>query len=59
MRYAIDFTKLNKETNWKPSLDFKKGLELTVDWYLENEEWLKNVVSGDYLNYYKDQYKKR
>ncbi|RLD68316.1 MAG: dTDP-glucose 4,6-dehydratase [Bacteroidetes bacterium] len=59
MRYAIDFTKLNKATNWKPSVDFKKGLELTVDWYLENEAWLKNVVSGDYLNFYKDQYKDR
>ena len=59
MRYAIDFTKLNKETNWKPSVDFKKGLELTVDWYLENEMWLKNVVSGDYLNFYNDQYKNR
>lgn len=59
MRYAIDFTKLNKETNWKPSVDFKKGLELTVDWYLESDEWLKNVVSGDYLNYYKNQYKER
>lgn len=59
MRYAIDFTKLSKETNWKPSVDFKKGLELTIDWYLENEDWLKSVVSGDYLNYYKDQYHKR
>jgi len=59
MRYAIDFTKLNKETGWKPSLNFKEGLGLTVDWYLENEEWLKNVVSGDYLNFYSDQYKKR
>ncbi len=59
MRYAIDFTKLNKETKWKPSVDFKKGLELTVDWYLENEVWLKNVVSGDYLNFYKDQYTDR
>ena len=59
MRYAIDFTKLNKETNWKPSVDFKKGLELTVDWYLENGAWLKNVVSGEYLNFYKDQYKNR
>lgn len=55
-RYAIDATKLNNELGWKPSLQFEEGLEKTVDWYLQNEEWLKNVTSGEYLNYYKNQY---
>ena len=59
LRYAIDFEKINKELGWKPSLDFKKGLELTVDWYLENETWLNSVVSGDYKNYYENQYTDR
>jgi len=57
LRYAIDFSKINKEFDWKPSLDFKEGLGNTVDWYLNNKKWLNNVVSGDYLNYYKKQYK--
>ena len=56
LRYAIDFSKINKNYNWKPSLDFKEGLENTVDWYLENKNWLNNIVSGDYLNYYEEQY---
>ena len=55
-RYAIDATKLNTELGWKPSLQFEEGLEKTVDWYLENEEWLQHVTSGEYLNYYKKQY---
>lgn len=55
-RYAIDATKLEKELGWKPSLVFEEGLEKTVDWYLANEEWLKHVTSGEYLNYYKKQY---
>ena len=55
-RYAIDATKLNSELNWKPSLQFEEGLEKTVEWYLQNEEWLNNVTSGEYLNYYKSQY---
>ena len=59
MRYAIDSTKLQKELGWKPSLQFAEGLELTVDWYLNNEEWLKELVSGDYLHYYEEQYVKR
>ena len=59
MRYAIDFDKIKAELGWKPSLDFKKGLELTVDWYLSNEKWLKDVVSGDYQNYYNQQYDER
>lgn len=57
LRYAIDATKLNKELGWKPSLQFEEGLEKTVDWYLQNEEWIKHVTSGDYQNYYKEQYK--
>lgn len=55
-RYAIDATKLNGELGWKPSLQFEEGLEKTVDWYLQNEEWLTHVTSGEYLNYYKHQY---
>ncbi|MFT4060933.1 MAG: dTDP-glucose 4,6-dehydratase [Edaphocola sp.] len=56
MRYAIDSTKLQKELGWVPSLQFEEGLEKTVDWYLENEEWLENVTSGDYQKYYSNQY---
>lgn len=56
-RYAIDATKINQELNWKPSVTFKEGLEKTVDWYLENTEWLKNVTSGKYQEYYDKQYK--
>ncbi len=59
LRYAIDSSKLQKELGWVPSLQFEEGLEKTVDWYLENEEWLNNVTSGDYLKYYEQQYTKR
>lgn len=55
-RYAIDASKLKSELNWKPSLVFEEGLEKTVDWYLANEEWLNNVTSGNYQNYYKEYY---
>lgn len=55
-RYAIDAEKLEKELGWKPSLTFEIGLNKTVDWYLQNEQWLTNVTSGEYLNYYKKQY---
>ncbi|MBK9328618.1 MAG: dTDP-glucose 4,6-dehydratase [Sphingobacteriales bacterium] len=55
-RYAIDASKLENELGWKPSLVFEDGLKKTVDWYLANEEWLKHVTSGEYLNYYKKQY---
>ena len=55
-RYAIDATKINKELGWKPSVTFEEGLSLTIDWYLQNEEWLKNVTSGQYQNYYQTQY---
>jgi len=59
LRYAIDSTKLMKELGWKPSLQFEEGLEKTVDWYLKNEEWLNNIVSGDYKKYYEDMYGNR
>lgn len=56
MRYAIDSRKLQKELGWEPSLQFEEGIELTVRWYLENQEWLDNVTCGDYLNYYQNMY---
>ncbi|MEZ5197530.1 MAG: dTDP-glucose 4,6-dehydratase [Bacteroidales bacterium] len=59
LRYAIDSTKLQNELGWKPSLQFEEGLEKTVDWYLSNSEWLKNVTSGDYQKYYEKQYHQR
>lgn len=55
-RYAIDASKISKELGWKPSVTFEEGLGKTIDWYLENDEWLKHVTSGDYRNYYKRQY---
>ncbi|WP_163400310.1 dTDP-glucose 4,6-dehydratase [Flavobacterium fluviatile] len=56
LRYAIDATKINKELGWSPSVTFEEGLEKTINWYLDNEEWLKNVTSGSYKDYYKKQY---
>lgn len=56
LRYAIDATKINRELGWKPSVTFEQGLEKTIDWYLENKSWLKNVTSGAYKTYYKKQY---
>ncbi len=56
LRYAIDSTKLQQVLGWVPSLQFEEGLEKTVDWYLENEEWLSNVTSGNYQAYYDTQY---
>ncbi len=56
LRYAIDATKINKELGWSPSVTFEEGLSKTIDWYLENEEWLRNVTSGNYQEYYKTQY---
>ena len=56
MRYAIDSRKLQKELGWEPTLQFEEGIELTVRWYLENQEWLDNVTSGDYLKYYQNMY---
>ena len=57
LRYAIDSSKLQRELGWKPSLQFEEGLRKTVDWYLANEEWLNNVTSGAYKEYYKGNYK--
>jgi dTDP-glucose 4,6-dehydratase len=56
LRYAIDASKINKELGWSPSVTFEQGLTITIDWYLNNKEWLNNVTSGDYQNYYKKQY---
>ncbi|HMU46607.1 MAG TPA: dTDP-glucose 4,6-dehydratase [Chitinophagaceae bacterium] len=56
-RYAIDASKINKELGWKPSVTFEEGLSQTIDWYLENTEWLKHVTSGEYMDYYEKQYK--
>ena len=55
-RYAIDATKINKELGWKPSVTFEEGLSITIDWYLENTEWLMHVTSGEYQRYYGEQY---
>lgn len=57
LRYAIDANKLNKELGWKPTVTFEQGLSKTIDWYLDNEQWMQNIVNGDYENYYKNQYK--
>lgn len=55
-RYAIDATKINKELGWKPSVTFEEGLSQTIDWYLQNTDWLRHVTSGEYQKYYKEQY---
>ena len=59
MRYAIDSRKLQRELGWEPSLQFEEGIEKTVRWYLENQEWMDNVTSGDYQSYYDKMYKDR
>lgn len=56
MRYAIDSRKLQAELGWEPSLQFEEGIEKTVRWYLDNEEWVDNVTSGDYQRYYEEMY---
>jgi dTDP-glucose 4,6-dehydratase len=58
-RYAIDASKINKELGWKPSVTFEQGLSETIDWYLSNEEWLNNVTSGNYQQYYEHMYANR
>lgn len=58
-RYAIDATKINTELGWAPSVTFEEGLSITIDWYLNNSNWLKNVTSGTYQDYYKNMYTKR
>lgn len=56
LRYAIDSTKLKNELGWEPSLQFEEGIEKTVRWYLDNQEWMDHITSGDYQNYYKEMY---
>ena len=56
LRYAIDASKINKELGWEPSVTFEEGLQQTIDWYLDNTEWLNNVTSGEYSKYYEKQY---
>ena len=55
----IDANKINKELGWSPSVTFEEGLSATIDWYLQNTEWLKHVTSGQYQNYYTEQYNNR
>ena len=59
LRYAIDASKIMHELGWEPSLQFEEGIEKTVDWYLANQQWLENVTSGNYQDYYSEQYEKR
>lgn len=59
MRYAIDATKIGEKLGWKPSVTFEQGIEITIDWYLENTQWLENITSGNYQKYYETQYVKR
>jgi len=59
MRYAIDSTKISTELGWEPSLQFEEGIEKTIDWYLDNKEWVENIISGDYQEYYNQQYNLR
>ncbi|MBQ7988097.1 MAG: GDP-mannose 4,6-dehydratase, partial [Bacteroidaceae bacterium] len=59
LRYAIDSSKLPRELGWEPSLQFEEGIEKTVRWYLDNQEWLDNVTSGSYQQYYDQMYKNR
>ena len=59
MRYAIDSRKLQAELGWEPSLQFEEGIERTVRWYLDNQEWMDNITSGDYERYYDEMYKGR
>ena len=59
LRYAIDSTKLHEELGWEPSLQFEEGIEKTVKWYLDHQEWMDRVTSGDYMAYYENMYKDR
>lgn len=59
LRYAIDSSKLQHELGWKPSLQFEEGLEKTVNWYLSHQDWINAVTSGEYKNYYQQQYELR
>ena len=57
-RYAIDSSKIVKELGWYPETPFVIGIEKTIRWYLDNQEWLENVTSGDYQKYYEEMYKR-
>ncbi len=59
LRYAIDANKIMNELGWEPSLQFEEGIRLTIDWYLTNQDWLDEVTSGDYQNYYQNMYARR
>ncbi len=59
LRYAIDSRKLQRELGWEPTLQFEEGIERTVRWYLDNQEWLDSVTSGDYQSYYEQMYANR
>ncbi len=59
LRYAIDSTKLQRELGWEPSLQFEEGIEKTVRWYLDNQEWMDNITSGEYEKYYENMYGNR
>lgn len=56
LRYAIDSSKIARELGWKPTVTFEQGLEKTVDWYLDNKSWVNDILSGEYANYYQQQY---
>ena len=58
-RYAIDASKIINTLNWKPSVTFEEGMEMTVKWYIDNQQWMNNITSGDYLHYYEKMYGKR
>ena len=59
LRYAIDATKIRETLGWEPEVQFNDGFEKTVAWYLENEQWLDEVTSGNYLKYYEKMYRNR
>ncbi len=59
LRYAMDTSKMKKEFGWEPKIGFDEGIEMTIDWYLNNEEWWKKVINGEYMNYYQKMYKDR
>ncbi len=59
LRYAIDASKIKNELGWEPSLQFEEGISKTIDWYLENDDWLNNVTTGNYQQYYQDHYENR
>ena len=59
LRYAIDSTKIKTQLGWTPRTDFENGIKKTVDWYLNNRSWWENIVSGEYINYYRRMYEDR